>query len=73
MALAYISSIQVDQLTLILLIVSQMTGAYFGPRFVVKMPVRQIRMFMGIGLVLAAFSSLQANSGSFLQAVRRQA
>ena len=55
MALAYISSINVDQMTLVLLIVSQMLGAYFGPRFVVKMPVRQIRMFMGFGLVLAAF------------------
>lgn len=55
MALAYISSIDVDQMTLVLLIVSQMIGAYFGPRFVVKMPVRHIRMFMGVGLVLAAF------------------
>ncbi len=55
MALAYISSISVDQMTLVLLIASQMTGAYFGPRFVVKMPVRHIRMFMGVGLVLAAF------------------
>jgi uncharacterized membrane protein YfcA len=55
MALAYISSINVDQMTLVLLIASQMLGAYFGPRFVVKMPVRQIRMFMGFGLVLAAF------------------
>lgn len=55
MALAYISSINVDQMTLVLLIVSQMVGAYFGPRFVVKMPVRHIRVFMGVGLLLAAF------------------
>lgn len=55
MALSYISAISVDQTTLVLLIVSQMVGAYFGPRFVVKMPVKNIRTFMGVGLVLAAF------------------
>jgi uncharacterized membrane protein YfcA len=55
MALAYISAISVEPKTLVLLIAAQMTGAYFGPRFVVRMPVNRIRMFMGIGLVLAAF------------------
>ena len=55
MALAYISSISVEPKTLVLLIAAQMIGAYFGPRFVVRMPVGRIRMFMGIGLVLAAF------------------
>ena len=55
MALAYISAISVEPKTLVLLIAAQMIGAYFGPRFVVRMPVNRIRMFMGIGLVLAAF------------------
>ena len=55
MALAYISAISVEPKTLVLLIAAQMIGAYFGPRFVVRMPVQRIRMFMGIGLVLAAF------------------
>ena len=55
MALSYVSAIYVDPMTLILLIVSQMIGAYLGPRFVVRMPVNRIRIFMGIGLILAAF------------------
>lgn len=54
MALAYISAINVEPKTLVLLIVAQMVGAYFGPRFVVRMPVTRIRLFMGIGLILAA-------------------
>lgn len=63
MALAYISTISVDQTTLILLIISQMVGAYFGPRFVVKMPVKQIRAFMGFGLLSAAFFVLAGKFG----------
>lgn len=55
MALAYISTVSVDQTTLLLLIASQMVGAYIGPRFVAKMPVKQIRTFMGFGLLVAAF------------------
>jgi uncharacterized membrane protein YfcA len=54
MALAYISAIQVEPVTLILCIVAQMAGAFLGPRFVVKLPVRTIRLFMGTGLILAA-------------------
>lgn len=55
MALAYISSISVDPLTLILCIVAQMAGAYLGPRFVVKLSAKFIRIFMGIGLLIATF------------------
>ncbi len=53
MALAYISAVSVDPLTLILCIVAQMAGAYLGPRLVVKLSVKFIRMFMGIGLLVA--------------------
>ena len=53
MALAYISAVSVDPLTLILCIVAQMAGAYIGPRFVVKLPERFIRIFMGAGLLIA--------------------
>lgn len=55
MALAYISSIKVEPMTLILCIAAQMVGAYLGPRFVVRLPAATIRKFMGIGLCLAAF------------------
>jgi len=53
MALAYISAISVDPLTLIVCIVAQMAGAFLGPRFVVKLPAKAIRIFMGIGLLVA--------------------
>lgn len=55
MALCYISSIEVNQMTLVLLIVSQMIGAYVGPKILVSLPVRGIRTFMGFGLLAAAF------------------
>jgi uncharacterized membrane protein YfcA len=54
MALAYISTIRVDTITLVSCIVAQMIGAYVGPRFVVKLPAGTIRKFMGAGLVVAA-------------------
>src|SRR3990167_11406304 len=55
MALGFISTIQVDLLTLIVCIVSQVFGAYLGPRFVVKLPTGIIRKIIGIGLFIAAF------------------
>lgn len=53
MALAFISVIEVDILTLSTCIIAQIIGAYFGPRFVVKLSLRTIRIFMGIGLISA--------------------
>lgn len=55
MALAYISSIQVDITTLIVCIVAQVIGAYIGPKFVVKLKASTIRVIMGIGLLIASF------------------
>lgn len=55
MALSYISVIKVDVLTLVLCIISQMVGAYIGPRFVVKLSEKVIRRFISIGLLIAAF------------------
>lgn len=53
MALAYISAINVDIMTLLLCIIAQVLGAYIGPRFVVKLPAQTIRTFIGVGLVVA--------------------
>lgn len=53
MALAYISVIKVDPVTLIVCIVSQIIGAYIGPRFVVKLEPKIIRKFISIGLLIA--------------------
>jgi uncharacterized membrane protein YfcA len=53
MALAFISVIEVDIATLLVCIIAQVIGAYFGPRFVVKLSARTIRLFIGTGLVVA--------------------
>jgi len=54
MALSYISSIEVEVVTLISCIIAQVVGAYIGPRFVVKLPASTIRKWISIGLILAA-------------------
>ncbi len=54
MALCYITSIKVGLLTLIVPIVLQVIGAYVSPRYVVKLPARIIKIFVTIGLFIAA-------------------
>lgn len=51
MALAFISVIEVDIGTLSVCIISQVVGAYFGPQFVVKLSLKSIRIFIGVGLL----------------------
>ncbi len=53
MALAFIQDVKVDFLTLGLCILSQVIGAYFGPRLVVKLSAKAIRLCIGAGLVAA--------------------
>ncbi|MGV2929270.1 sulfite exporter TauE/SafE family protein [Macrococcus capreoli] len=55
MAVCYISSINVGIKTLLVCIICQVIGAYIGPRFVVKLPAETIKLFVGFGLVVAAF------------------
>lgn len=55
MALSYITSIDVGIKTLTICIVCQVIGAYIGPRFVVKLPEKTIKIFVGIGLLIASF------------------
>lgn len=54
MALSYITSIDVGIKTLAVCIISQVIGAYIGPRFVVKLPEKTIKQFVSIGLTIAA-------------------
>lgn len=54
MALAYISVIKVEPVTLIVCILAQVIGAYIGPRFVVKLEPKVIKKFISIGLLVAA-------------------
>ncbi len=54
MALIYITAIQCDFLTLVVLILAQTIGSVFSPRIVAKLPASTIRWAMGIGLAIAA-------------------
>ncbi|MCJ8011839.1 sulfite exporter TauE/SafE family protein [Paenibacillus sp. KQZ6P-2] len=54
-ALAFISVIKVDILTLAVCIIAQIIGAYIGPRFVVKLSAKAIRRFISVGLIIATF------------------
>jgi len=65
MALAYISSIKVDMLTLVLCIAGQVAGAYIGPRFVAKMNVDLIKKFIAAGLLVAASMILMNKFGVY--------
>ena len=55
MALAYITVITVDVLTLVVLIIVQTTGSYLTPRIIVRLPVDRIRLGIAVGLLCAAF------------------
>ena len=63
MAVSYISSIEVGLVTLFTFIIAQCVGAYLGPRFVVRLPVNTIRLFIGIGLVVTSFMILAGQLG----------
>lgn len=63
MALAFITVIDVDIMTLVVCIVAQIIGAYIGPRFVVKLSPSIIRKFIGIGLVVATLLILAGKFG----------
>ncbi|HEL1541394.1 MULTISPECIES: sulfite exporter TauE/SafE family protein [Streptococcus] len=54
MALAYITKIEVSITTLIVCIVSQMVGSYFGAKFAVKLPAEKLKVSIGIGMIVAA-------------------
>ncbi|MBL1069693.1 sulfite exporter TauE/SafE family protein [Ligilactobacillus salivarius] len=54
MALSYITGISVGIKTLLVCIICQVIGAYLGPRFVAKLPEKTIKVFVGIGLIIAS-------------------
>lgn len=63
MAIAYISAIAVDPITLVVCIVAQMVGAFIGPRIVAKLKASTIRTCMGIGLFVAGVFILAGKFG----------
>lgn len=63
MALCYIASISVESTTLIVCILCSVAGAYIGPRFVVKLPARAIKIFIAVGLSIAALLIIAGKMG----------
>lgn len=53
MALSFITVINVDMVTLVICILAQMAGAHVGPRIVVRLSPRIIRLMIGSGLLVA--------------------
>ena len=54
MALAFISVIKVEVLTLVVCILAQISGSYIGPRITVRFSSARIRKCISIGLLLSA-------------------
>lgn len=54
-AFIFIAAVQVDIVTLCLLIVASVIGAWFGARYVSHLPKRSVQLGMGIALLFAAF------------------
>ncbi|MGX8702588.1 hypothetical protein [Caproiciproducens sp.] len=65
MALAYISTIDVGLMTLVVPIVAQVIGAYVSPRFVAKAPAETIKKFVIGGLLAAAALILAGKTGIY--------
>ncbi|HVS96733.1 MAG TPA: sulfite exporter TauE/SafE family protein [Puia sp.] len=62
-AILFIRIIQVDPVTLILMLLSAMIGGIFGAGIVSKLPVKKVRLTIGIALLLAAFFMLAGKMG----------
>ncbi|HLR35407.1 MAG TPA: sulfite exporter TauE/SafE family protein [Tissierellales bacterium] len=62
-AFLFIAAIEVDPLTLVLLLGAATLGAVIGASIVVKLPVNQIRIAMGIALLVVALSMIAGQVG----------
>ncbi len=60
MALAFVTTVKIDILTLTVCLIMQVIGAYLGPQFVVKLPEHAIRKCISVGLVLASILILSS-------------
>lgn len=54
-AIIFIQVVKVDILTLVLLIVASVIGSYLGAAIMSKMPKKQVKMVMGVALIIIAF------------------
>ncbi len=64
-AFIYISAIEVDVATLVLMIASAVVGAWFGAGLVARLPRRAVQLGMGFGLLTAASVMLASQLGLF--------
>ncbi|MEO5998190.1 MAG: sulfite exporter TauE/SafE family protein [Chitinophagaceae bacterium] len=62
-AIIFIKIIEVDPLTLVLMLASATVGAIFGAGIVSKFSVKKVRIVIGIALLLAAFFMLATRFG----------
>ncbi|KRO17129.1 hypothetical protein IV56_GL000453 [Lacticaseibacillus saniviri JCM 17471 = DSM 24301] len=66
MTVAYLSRVQVSWWLLVMCIIAQVIGAYIGPRLVMRLPDRMIRLSVGVGLLVSA-ALLLANQLHWVQ------
>lgn len=62
-AYIFITSVRIDPSLLVVCILMSILGALIGASFAARLPVRQIRLFMGVGLLIAAALFALANLG----------
>lgn len=62
-AFAFITVVEVDPLTLVLMIAAATVGAVIGAGIVSKLPVKQIRIAMGVALIAVAFVMFAGQMG----------
>jgi uncharacterized membrane protein YfcA len=62
-SMAYIYTINVDPLTLLVCIAAQTAGAFIGSRIVIGMNADRLRLFLGTALVATAFFIFAGNLG----------
>jgi uncharacterized membrane protein YfcA len=62
-AFVFITSVQIDAGLLIVCILMSILGALIGASIAARLPVRQIRLLMGVGLLIAAALFALANLG----------
>ena len=64
-AFIFIVAVEVDPVVLVSLIAVSILGSWFGSRIATKLPRRKIQVFMGAGLLAAAFFMLLSQLGLF--------
>ncbi|WP_425613276.1 TSUP family transporter [Xylocopilactobacillus apicola] len=62
-AFMFITSVKVDGLTLISLVIASAVGSFFGSKFIAKVDEKKIQIIMGFALVVTSILMLLQNTG----------